>query len=394
VKLTANRSWSTHSRHERPLAWAQLSHQKIRLAVAMSGITFANVLIFLQLGFRALFTEGATVLAQSLAGDMFLLSPSNEFLGSNNFVRLRLEQASAIEGVKSAVPLYIQESKWAYSQDYKSFNVRAFAFNPSQQVWHLPELNRQTAKLNLPRSVLFDCLSRQTIGPIPQIFADQGEVRALLNNRRISVVGIFSLGNSFFIGEGNIFMSEANYANIFGEDALKQVAVGVLKLQPGVNPAAVKAGIKANVPGVEVLTREELIAQELAFQETNPAGTIFTFGAIMGFIVGVVIVYQVLYADVSDHLAEYATLKAMGYSNLALLGVIFQEAIVLAVLGFIPGFSISYGMYILLAFITRLELVMRPDIAIVVLVLTIVMCMASAAIASNKLRCADPADVF
>ncbi|MHC5830226.1 MAG: ABC transporter permease DevC, partial [Nostoc sp.] len=116
---------------------------------------------------------------------------------------------------------------------------------------------------------------------------------------------------------------EDNYADLFGENALNQVSMGVITLNPGTNSEAVKAGIVANIPGVKAYTHEELIAKELQFQDTNPTGPIFSFGAIMGFIVGVVIVYQVLYADVSDHLAEYATLKAMGYSDLALLGVIF-----------------------------------------------------------------------
>ena len=114
----------------------------------------------------------------------------------------------------------------------------------------------------------------------------------------------------------------------------------------------------------------------------------------MGFIVGIVVVYQVLYADVNDHLSEYATLKAIGYSDLALLKVIFVEAGILAVLGFIPGFGISVWMYGFLGQLTRLDLIMTPEIAVTVMVLTIVMCMASAAIASGKLRSADPADVF
>ena len=378
---------------QRPLAWAQLSHQKVRLAVAMGGIAFANVLIFMQLGFRALFTEGAIVLPQSIAGDLFLINASSEFIGSNSFDRIRLYQAAGIGGVANSTPLYMSNGTWAYSKENTNFGARVFAFNPSQTVFTIPELNQQAAKLNLPNSVLFDRLGKPSFGPIAALFA-KGEVRALLNNHRISVVGLFSMGSSFFLGEGNVVMSEANYAEIFGDSALNQVGVGVLTLERGANPESVKAGIKAHVPGVAVLTHDQLIAKELKFQETNPTGPIFTFGAIMGFVVGVVIVYQVLYADVSDHLAEYATLKAMGYSDMALLGVIFQEASILAVLGFIPGLVISFGMYGLLASITRLELVMSVDIVIAVLLLTIVMCTASAAIASGKLRSADPADVF
>ena len=381
-------------RCERPLAWSQLSHQKVRLTVAMGGIAFANVLIFMQLGFLSLFSGGATALSRSMKGDLFLLNPSTEFLGSNGFDRIRLYQAAAVKGVASTTPVYMSTgTPWAY-QEKKSFEARVYAFNPSQNVFNIPEVNRQRARLNIPNSVLFDRLAKPDFGPIPQLFTEKGNVTALLNNRRVSVVGLFNLGNSFFLGAGNLIMSEATYAELFGDNALKQVSVGVVTLESGANQEAVKAGIEANVPGVKAYTHEELIAKELKFQETTAVGPIFSFGAIMGFIVGVVIVYQVLYADVNDHLAEYATLKAMGYSDMALLGVIFSEAIVLSVLGFIPGFIASVGMYGFLGPLTRLELVMSPEIAVTVFILTLVMCIVSAAIASGKLRSADPADVF
>ena len=114
----------------------------------------------------------------------------------------------------------------------------------------------------------------------------------------------------------------------------------------------------------------------------------------MGFVVGVVIVYQILYTDVSDHLPEYATLKAIGYSDWILLGVILQEALILAILGFIPGYFASYGVYQLLVVITRVPLTMKAAVAVQVFILTLVMCSLSGVIAMNKLRSADPADVF
>jgi putative ABC transport system permease protein len=379
---------------QRPLAWAQLSHQKVRLAVAMGGIAFANILIFMQLGFRALFTEGATILPQSISGNLFLINTQTEYIGASNFDRIRLYQAASVSGVARTTPLYIGMGAWSYGKDNINFGARVFAFNPRQTVFNLPEINAQRPQLDSPNAVLFDRRSKSTFGPIAQQVEQQQQVLALLNNRRVSAVGLFDMGNSFFLGEGNVVMSESTYAEIFGETVLNQVGVGVITLEPGANPEAVKATIKATVPGVEVLTHQELIGKELKFQESNPTGPIFGFGTMMGFIVGIVIVYQVLYADVNDHLSEYATLKAMGYSDVALLRVIFLEAGILAVLGFVPGFGLSVWMYGFLSQVTRLDLIMTPDIAITVMILTIVMCMVSAAIASGKLRSADPADVF
>lgn len=379
------------------LAWSQLSYQKTRLLVAMGGIAFANILIFMQLGFRQLFASGATALPESLKGDLFLVHPDTRFLGSIEFDRLRLYQAAGIAGVADTTPLYINSGvTWAYGQEYQSYEARVIAFNPNRKVFDIPELNAQRHKISVPDSFLFDRFAKQELGTVVQDFSKQqnNKLTVLINRRKADVVGLFNLGNSFFLGTGNLITSEANYAEIFGKDILNRVSIGIVILNPGVNSAAVKAGIEKNVPGISVYTHQELIAKELKYQEENPAGLIFSFGAVMGFIIGVVIVYQVLYADVRDHLAEYATLKAMGYSDIYLLLVIFQEAAMLTVLGFIPGFFISVGMYNFLANLTRLELAMTPNLALMVLILTFLMCIVSAAIASGKLRSADPADVF
>ncbi len=394
MKSLWRKHFSKAAAKQRPLSWAQLSHQKVRLAVAMGGISFANILIFMQLGFLALFTGGATELPKKMKGDLFLLNPSTEFLGSNGFDRIRLYQAAAIKGVAFTTPIYIGQAFWAYSNQYKSFEGRTFAFNPTQKVFDIPELYQQQKQLSQPNSILFDRLAKSEFGPIPQVITKKGSAPAILNNRRITVEGLFSLGNSFFLGGGNLVMSEATYAEIFGADKLNQISVGVIFLEPNTNPAAVKAGITKNVPGVKVYNHKELIAKELKFQETLPVGPIFTFGTIIGFVVGVVIVYQVLYSDINDHLAEYATLKAIGYSDFSLLMVIFQEAIILSILGFIPGVSCSFWMYSILSGMTRLELILTSEICLKVFAMTILMCTMSALIASNKLRSADPVDVF
>jgi putative ABC transport system permease protein len=381
-------------RPETPLAWSQLSHQKVRLAVALGGIAFANVLIFMQLGFKTLFEDGATSLPASLHGDLFLLNPTTEFIGASGFDRIRLSQAASVKGVKTATALHMGFGPWGYSKEFTSFGGRFFGFNPQAQVFKLPEIQQQQAMLNSPRTMLFDRLSKPSFGPIAKDVETKGFATTLINNKRAEIRGLFRLGNSFFIGEGNVLMSEDSYAYYFGDSALQTVSVGIITLEPGTDLQAAKAGIAAVVPGIKVYTPAELVAKELLFQESNPTGPIFGFGALMGIIVGVVIVYQVLYADVSDHLAEYATLKAMGYSDWALLGVIFQEAIILGVLGFVPGFGASIAMYQFLGGLTRLDLIMTPEVAITVFVLTIGMCVISAAIASGKLRSADPADVF
>ncbi len=382
------------SQIERPLAWAQLSHQKVRTRVAMGGIAFANVLIFMQLGFVDLFAGGAILLPKHLQGDLFVLNANSKYISPKSFDRSLLSQAAAFDGIISAEPVYLHYGTWALNKDAISYDTRIFAYNARFQAFDIAAINQQQAKLSEPFTVLFDRLSRAELGPVPVQMAKKSKVTAMLDRHKIVVSGLFDLGSSFFLSEGNLITSEFTFAELFGSSSLQQVAIGLIRVKPGTDLVALQRGIEQAVPGVQVLTHPELIAKELKHQDQNPASTIFNFGALMGFIVGVAIVYQVLYSDVSDHLPEYATLKAIGYSNRSLLFVIFQEAIFLAVIGYIPGFIAALGMYQLLTGLTRLELVMTVNLAVTVFILTLAMCLISAAIASNKLRSADPADVF
>lgn len=247
---------------EKPLAWSQLSHQKVRLAVALGGIAFANVLIFMQLGFKALFEEGATALPASLQGDLFLLNPSAEYIGAGSFDRIRLSQAASVKGVKTVSPLYINGAAWGYSKEFTSYGGRFLAFNPKEKVFRLPEIQQQQHLLEMPQTLLVDRLAKPTFGPIGQDVDQKGVAQVMLNYKRAEVRGMFVMGNSFFIGEGNIVMSEASYAYFFGNNSLNQVNVGIVLVEPGADLQAIKAGIEASTPGVKAYTYPELIAKE------------------------------------------------------------------------------------------------------------------------------------
>ena len=399
------RTWQAKS----SLSWSQLSYQKVRLAVAITGVAFSNILIFTQLGLRAQLFRGITLLPENLKGDLFLLSAYAPIIDMSAFPRVYLYQADAVTGVASASPLYIGEANWVNpedleqqklqgesAQEFEFFpnRVRIIAFNPAQPVLNLPEVNYQLRRLNAPGSILFDRESQDQLGPVPELFEQQQEVTTIMDQRQVYVVGLFNFGSTFF-DKGHVIMSDWNYARWYGQDKLETITVGVLSVEPGEDPKVVQQRLQQNLSGdVKVLTRQELLEAEQEFRAAFPEGKILNFGAAIGFIVGLVVVYQVLYMDINDHLPEYATLKAMGYADASLLVVVLQEALILAVLGFIPGFFCSYGIYGLLASITKIPLAMRVDVAIQVFVLTLIMCGVSGAIATNKLRSADPADVF
>ncbi|MEL7068781.1 MAG: FtsX-like permease family protein [Cyanobacteria bacterium J06581_3] len=409
---------------EKPLAWAQLSHQKIRLAVAITGVSFANILMFTMMGLQTLLTDGATTLHENLNGDLFLMSSFSPTLRIPiSIPRAYLLQADAVNGVEIAAPMYINGANWTApdqlkppserfledsepkdtpefraeeetSGDIFGNQVRIVAFNPRQSLLKIPEVEQQRDRLSAANSVLFDRLSQPSLGEVPMLLSTSDSVQTLMGGRRVEVVGLFSLGSTV-IEKGTVVMSDWNYTQWFGPQVLEQVTLGVLTLEEGSDAAAVQATLQQYLPDtVDVLTMEELLAKERKFTDEDPGGIIFGFGSMVGFVVGIVIVYQVLYTDISDHLPEYATLKAMGYSDGALLRVVLLEAVLLAVLGFIPGFVTSLGLYQVLTVMTRIPLVMKSTVAVQVFVLTLMMCNVSGAIAMRRLQSADPADVF
>jgi putative ABC transport system permease protein len=389
-----------------PLAWLQLSHQKIRLIVAIVGVAFSNILIFTQLGLRALLFDGITLVPQHLNGDLYLVSAFAENMSRSSFPLVYLYQADAIAGVERASPLYLSEAEWVNpailapsiepeaSDERRSFRVKIMAFNPTQPVFNLPEINKQLDLLTIPGGLLYDRLSQFLLGDIPKLFAEKGQVQTIMNNRQVQVVGLFSLGSTVS-DQGHTVMSDWNYGQQEGLEKLDSVSVGVLKLEPGADLLTVRDRLKKSLTkNLKILTPEELIQGEQDYIAQWPEGKILNFGAAIGFIVGVVIVYQVIYTDVSEHLPEYATLKAMGYDERSLSLVVLQESLILALMGFIPGFLASYGVYHLLEVTTKIPLEMNSLIVLQVFILTVFMCIISGAIAINKLRTADPADIF
>ncbi len=210
------------------------------------------------------------------------------------------------------------------------------------------------------------------MGAIAQAYDNGKTVTTEISGRRISVGGMFDFGSILFV-EGFLITSDWNYLRLYGANSIENVKVGVLNVADNAHAATVKARVRESLPNtVSVMTADEFITAEKDFwDQKHPAGTIFNFGVAKGFVVGVVIVYQVLFADVNDHLAEYATLKAMGFPDKSLLVVVFQEAIILAVLGFIPGFGVSIGMYALLEGLTQMPLAMGSAVAGRVFFLTV-----------------------
>jgi putative ABC transport system permease protein len=379
-----------------PLAWLQLKREPTRLAVALAGIAFADILIFFQLGLAEGLFDSVTKPYSALQGDLFLINPLFESLSVvRSFPRQRLYRAAGVQEVRSINYMYIDQGRWRNPQTLKNQTTMVFAINPNNSAIVLPEVRSHLGQLKLLNRILYDRTGNvELFSNILPTLERSGSVPIQFNNIQTQVTGTFVMGASF-TANGNIITSHSTFLQLFPERKANEIDVGIITLKPGANIEKVQSAIRSQVKDVLVLTHAEFIDHEKKYWQVNsPIGFLFGFGAVIGFIVGTVIVYQILYSDVSDHLPEYATLKAMGYSDGYLMSVLIQESLIMAVLGFIPGFLVALGLYALATAVTFIPIVMSVYRAVLVLILTIIMCIASGGIAMRKLQEADPADIF
>jgi putative ABC transport system permease protein len=378
------------------LAWLQLRRQKVRLTVALAGVAFAVVLMFMQLGFQDALFRSAVNVHQRIRADLFFVNPNyNVIAFPSHIPRARLYQALAFDGVAAVTPIYTGLVPWKNPETGRTRDVFAIGVDPSADLFNITEIRDQRTLIREEDMVLFDEYSRPEFGPIAARFRDDGPLQTEAMRRTVTVTGLFPMGTSFGI-DATIVTSDVNFGRLNPHLTPAHVTWGAIQLKPGTDPKSVQTALRAAFPGdVVVLTKQELIDREVAYWATaTPIGFVFAFGVVMGLVVGMIIVYQILFADISDHLKEYATLKAMGYPNRYLSTIVLMEASILGLLGFVPGVAVCERLYAVAKQATMLPMRIEPDRAIEVLVLTLVMCWGSALIAVRKLRAADPADVF
>ncbi|TRU07980.1 MAG: FtsX-like permease family protein [Microcystis sp. Msp_OC_L_20101000_S702] len=382
-------------------AWLQLKHQKVRLLVALSGVIFSVVIIFMQLGIRDALFDSAVRFHQSLQGDIFLISPrSTALIAMKSFPERRLLQSLAFDEVDYVSPIYLDFAQWKNPNTRNYWrNIFVLGINLRYPVLNLSGITENIEKLKMPNTVLFDQGSRSEFGTIAQDFRRDGSVSTELGNpngnRKVNVVGLFQFGTSFG-SDGNLVTSHINFLRIFDNRQKGFIDVGLIKLKPDQDIQKTLEKLRKYFPkDVRVLSKSEFVNFEKKYWQTSTAiGFIFNLGVALGIIVGVVVVYQILYTNVSEHLSEYATLKAMGYRHRYLLSMVLQQAFLIAVLGYIPGFLIANIQYEFTKNATLLPVNMSLDRAVFVFILTLVMAFVSGATAVKKLQDADPADIF
>ncbi len=377
-----------------PLAWRNLVANKPRLLRSSGGIGFAVLLMLMQLGFEKAFFNASLEVIRLLDGDIFLQRASKyRFATRDPFTGRDLEAARAVPGVASAWPLYASwhEIFWRNPVDDKDFLVRVFAFDPDHPVLSLPRLDANLKDLSDPDTAMVDRGARRFLGMDPPPPA------AELNGNKIKIFGSFALGPDFE-NDGTVVIGDRTFGKLLPGPGggPPEVELGVIKLAPGGDPAAVQREITAAEPTeIAVLTKGQLLELERKFQaEVSSAGPIFAMGTLVGFVVGMLISYQVIYTDLADQQPQYATMKAIGYRTRYLVQVVLEQAALSALAGWVPACLVSIVLFRVVGKLALIPLQLTAELALVSLLLTLSMCLISAVLAVRRVVTADPAEVF
>ena len=384
------------------LAWSNTTADIRRLLVRCSGVTFAVVLMFMQTGFRnALFDSNVRIMEEKISADIVMRTKSRFMLSSGQQMPLQsVITARSCGGVAAAEPVYIENVLSDFRRaGMAARKIQVIGFDPADPLFENFELKPLAEKLNRPNTAAADVKSKSMFGlPVNQEeLADQPF--AELVNKEIELVGLFQCGINFS-NDGTLAMTPQNFAKYFsvrgGGKPLSQVDYGVVKCLPKADPKVVSERLQQMLgPHVIVQTRGDFLESERNFWGKNtPIGLIFWVGTLIGFVVGLIICYQVLATDIGDHMGEFATLKAMGYSTSFFTAVVVIQALLLSFVSFLPGLLISLTAFGVVNVTSGLIMFLNVQRTATVFGLTVAMCVISGILALRKLLSSDPANLF
>ena len=379
-----------------PLAWLQLTSEGKRFFVALAGITFAVAMMLFQMGLRNALYKQVVGPLLLLDGEVMMVSPNYEYFGvGRGFPNIRLHQALGVEEVESANSVRLGCASFKNVQDGRERDIFIIAFDPSKKVFISDDILKQQQLLKNDGSVLFDSLSRSQYGDVGKMLSPDGKLRTEIAGEKADIVGLIKIGPTF-AADGNVLMSLRTLEKVWPHVSGGVTDVGVVKLRAGSDPAKVAEKLRGIYPvGVKVMTKKEFISAEKSYWgKRTPIGFVIGASMAVAIFVGAVIVYQILYTDVSDHIPEYATLKAIGFADSFFVWIIVQESFILSLLGFIPGAILAEILYFMTREIAGMPTQMSVDSLLIVFGLSLGMCVTAGLLATRKLRKANPSDIF
>lgn len=375
-----------------------------RFLVAQAGIMFAVSLVTIQTGLFNGFTRSTSVLIDESNADIWVASEGMRHLELTLPIPYqRLSQARQVTGVERAEALLIQGTVWRRGLNQID-PARVIGFDPDGQLfkpWNIQQGNLN--QLEQPYTVMLNnsdlaLLNVEGVDQVGEIGSFRARVVGLTEGIQSVVSGAFiftSLENAEAYVNSPIATPADDPADPPALTSDTPISYVLVRARPGQDLQALKRRLEAALPDTRTYTQTEMSElNQTYWQESTSVGFILGLGAVVGVVVGVVIVGQILYASVSDHLKEFGTLKAMGASNWFIYGVILEQALWMAVLGFLPGIGLCLALGTWTLETQAIAILISPATAAGAFGLTVVMCIGAAVFAIQKATRLDPAMVF
>jgi putative ABC transport system permease protein len=369
------------------VALSNLLHDKVRFAVTVIGVVFAVVLVSVQVGLFIGFALTTSNVIDHSAADLWIASSNVDHLEVGvPFAESKRYQALATPGVQAAEKYVVQFVDWKLPDgavqraQLVGFDLQSGLGGP----WNVNVGN--PAALSGADTVFIDQLYFDKLGV--EKVGDEVEIR----HRRARVIG-HTRGIRTFTTSPVVFTSFKNALNFAGLRADRTTYL-LVKTAAGHQPEAVKRALQSRLSGVDVFTTSEFSNRTRYYWMFGTgAGVTIILAAVLGFVVGAVIVAQTIYAATVDHIRDYGTLKAIGASNRYLYGVIIRQALISGAVGYVIGITVAY-LAVYLSQEAKVQIVLPWQVGGALLVLTLLMCAGASVLSVHKITRIDPASVF
>jgi putative ABC transport system permease protein len=364
-----------------------LVHNRLRLLIASASVAMGVVIIFVELGLLLGMLDAQSLIANLVRGDLLIMNVARVSLHRWDKVdRVRLDQAAAVPGVARVTPLYEDHVGLRDPDDKRVRRIILYAFPPDDIPFRLADPKAISHALKISHGFFYDQLSRPIFGK----FETGDDIQ--IDKVPLRVDGYVRIGADI-VNDGNILMSDGDWL-ARAPDA--KPIMGIVHLKPGTSVEAERQAILAQLPDdVVVLTPAETAKRESMYTlRSAPVGLLFAIGMFAGLVIGTINCYQVLYNEIGDHLPQFATLKAMGFSNGFLRRIILGQALILSTTGFAMGTIIAWFADSYIAAHSMLPIQIGGLSGSVVFCLTFAMCVIAGLIAIRRVAVADPAALY
>jgi len=373
-----------------PLAWRNVTHRMVSTIASTSGVAFAIMLLFMQLGFYDVCFRASTMLYDPFAFDLALTCPRYVHMrASIAFPRRQLVRARGFPGVAEAYPLYVMTGVYRTPQTWIQKELVVLGVDPAAPGFRFAEFARSAHQLSRRGTALANVRNQRSYGDLHAGMVTE------VNGKQVEIVDTYDYGAGF-VCDGSMIVGEPTMGKLVDGFDADSVNVGLVRVAEGADVEAVRAQLAAALaPDVRVWTRAELEANEQRFfVQLRPIGMMFFAGVLLALAVGAMILYQILSTEVMNCIKQYATLRAMGYGAGFLVKVVVQQAAILAVMGYIPAVFAAEVLYGVTGWVSFLPMTMTWARRGLVLALSIGFCVISGLLVGWKAMKADPAELF